>query len=754
MWKMTLRFIVIFALLGPGCFALAGNQNPPRTRYDNHYVIQVNPQSQHEINYLNDLGAILLSCHEGCGPTDYVVHRDLLADITAAGINFLIHNVDLQAEIDAEQARLSARGSTDPRDEQWFEDFKTFDEIVDRLNAWVIDYPQLVSLIDIGDSIEGRDIWALRISGSPDPKPGVLYNGTQHAREWISPMMNMFLAEHLIERYETDPQIRHLVDHLEIYIVPVVNPDGYVYSWTHNRLWRKNRRDNPGTSCDGVDPNRNWGVAWGEIGSSGSPCSQVYHGTAPFSEPETQAMRDFYFAHPLIISNIDFHSYSQLILWPYGHTTDLAPDHPLFNLLGVQMHEAIELVHGEAYDYGPAYTTIYPVGGASIDWCYDDQGIISYTFELRPESSSGGGFILPPEEIIPACEEVLPAALILAEWSTTPVKFNFHNGPPQILPAGLATPIEFRIESYLGVELDPVSVKLYSRLNAQVPFTETLISDLGNQQFEVTMPAVPLGGSLEYYFVAESLQGLQYTSPLSAPDEFHLAHATQAHHRFNLNTDPGWESEGQWEFGIPLGQGGQYGWEDPTSGYTGVNVYGYNLAGDYPSALSETHLTTTALDCTDLTRVTLRFQRWLGVESSLGVSGDHAYIRVSTDGQNWITIWENGQVIMDGEWSLWEFDISDIADFQSEVYLRWTMGRTNTWKWFCGWNIDDIELWAISTSSCPHDLNRDGIVNINDVFYLLGQWDQLAVPADVTGDGYVDLDDIMALLDAWGECDE
>ncbi len=162
-------------------------------------------------------------------------------------------------------------------------------------------------------------------------------------------------------------------------------------------------------------------------------------------------------------------------------------------------------------------------------------------------------------------------------------------------------------------------------------------------------------------------------------------------YEWTLDTNPGWTMEGQWAYGQPTGGGGQYGGPDPTSGATGSNVLGYNLAGDYANNLPETHLTSTAIDCSGLTNVTLSFQRWLGVEQP---AYDHAYIRVSNNGSTWTTIWQNSAEVADSSWTLQEYDISAVADNQSTVYLRWTMGTTDTSWQYCGWNIDDIQIWA------------------------------------------------------------
>ena len=172
-----------------------------------------------------------------------------------------------------------------------------------------------------------------------------------------------------------------------------------------------------------------------------------------------------------------------------------------------------------------------------------------------------------------------------------------------------------------------------------------------------------------------------------------------------LDTDPGWDMTGEWAYGVPQGGGGEHGSTDPTSGATGDHVYGYNLDGDYVNNLSEKHLTTAPIDCSGLTGVTLRFQRWLGVETS---EYDHAYVRVSTDGSSWTTVWENeADETADSSWEEQEIDISAIADGQAAVQIRWTMGDTDQGWVYCGWNIDDIEIWSYGMANC-WDNDGDG----------------------------------------------
>ena len=178
---------------------------------------------------------------------------------------------------------------------------------------------------------------------------------------------------------------------------------------------------------------------------------------------------------------------------------------------------------------------------------------------------------------------------------------------------------------------------------------------------------------------------------------------------WNMDSNPGWTTEGLWAWGQPTGGGGQYGSPDPTSGYTGSNVYGYNLSGDYENNLPENHLTTDTIDCTGMSQVTVKLRRWLGVESP---SYDHAYVRVSNDGNSWITVWENQSSVTDSSWSLQEFNISSVADGRPTMYLRWTMGATDSSWQYCGWNIDDVEIWAVQTTAASPTVTTTAVSSV------------------------------------------
>lgn len=273
--------------------------------------------------------------------------------------------------------------------------------------------PEVVELREIGRSLEHRPIWALRIGERRGSTDKVLFLGCHHAREWISVEVAYRLAEHLVGAANSAP-IQDWLQRAELWVAPMVNPDGHEYCRTQDRLWRKNRRVNRDGSI-GVDPNRNYGYMWGTLNvntSSHVPSDETYVGPRAFSEPETQAVRNLV-GRELFRGVITYHSYSQLILYPWGYTSEPIPDEAartgMVELAG-RMQRLIQDVHGSAYTPEQA-SQLYPTAGDTTDWTYGEYGIPSFTIELRPSSQSEGGFILPASQIAPTWEENRPAAL-------------------------------------------------------------------------------------------------------------------------------------------------------------------------------------------------------------------------------------------------------------------------------------------------------------------------------------------------------
>ncbi len=342
-------------------------------------------------------------------------------------------------------------------------------------------------------------------------------------------------------------------------------------------------------------------------------------------------------------------------------------------------------------------------------------------------------------------------AVQLAQSMCSGLWISFPNGLPHILTPGEPTLIDVKITANDEDYVED-SGMLHYRYSGDTFWTVPFVP-LGGDMYQATLPAAHCDDTPEFYFSAEGTESGVVYMPPDAPDETYTATVGEFITTFaeNLDTDPGWTTQSQWAFGQPTGGGGEHGGPDPTSGHTGSNVYGYNLQGDYPNYMPEYHLTSTAIDCTELYNVHLKFWRWLGVEQAIY---DHAYVRVSNNGTNWTTVWQNTGEVADYDWVQMDVDISDVAADQPTVYLRWTMGTTDVGWRYCGWNIDDVRLVAfVCEEEIPGDLNGDGCVNQEDLGILLADWDCTGgdCPGDCDGDGDTDHADLGILLAHWGE---
>jgi carboxypeptidase T len=338
-------------------------------------------------------------------PLDVVVESTALAQLDAAHVAYEVLVPDIDKVAAEERARLQRVRANDGGD--WFAEYKDYGAISAYLTQLAARAPELTKLETIGRSIEGRPIQALRIGGSSPAATPMMINGTQHAREWIAAMVTACVADRLVRGYATDPAIHDFVDRTELWVVPVVNPDGYQHSWGSNRYWRKNRR-----GTHGVDLNRNYSVAWGGDGSSNRERSEVYRGLTPFSEPESRALRDLALREQVAI-HVDFHAYGQLLLYPWSYTRAPAADRALFGAVGDRMASAMAATHKTRYTLQSG-AELYAAAGTMSDWMYGEAKALSFTVELRPSGNRGaGGFVLPPGQIKPTCDEGLAAVLAL-----------------------------------------------------------------------------------------------------------------------------------------------------------------------------------------------------------------------------------------------------------------------------------------------------------------------------------------------------
>jgi hypothetical protein len=388
--------------------------------YAGQQVVRVTARTAEEVELIHSLNLDVWSCVEpGIGSFEVRVTPEQLAQLGDLGIPSQVVIADVQSLVDSERESIARAAQAANGD--WFQSYKQYQEINDRLDFLAQSYSSLAQTTTIGQSLEGRDIRMIRITGPDaggnlrDGRPAFVIEGTQHAREWISPMTVMFAAERLLGQYDDPdhPRVRAVLDAVDFYFVPATNPDGYDFTWTNDRFWRKNRRINAAPNCPGVDLNRNWNVGWGGNGSSGNPCSDVYHGPEAWSEPEVVVVRDLTQSLSARLgAYLDFHSFGNLILSPWMYTLNPPPDAERLNGYGELMSEAIHGVHGVHYQSGQGSRILYIAAGTAHDWAYGELGAPAWGIELR---GGGGGFVLDPAQIIPTGEENLEAILKLCE---------------------------------------------------------------------------------------------------------------------------------------------------------------------------------------------------------------------------------------------------------------------------------------------------------------------------------------------------
>ena len=287
--------------------------------------------------------------------------------------------------------------------------YHDYAEMVAELQQAASDHPAILSLSSVGLAYEGRSLWLVKISdnvGTDEDEPEVLFTHHQHAREHLTVEQGLYTLKMLTDEYGVDPQITSLVDGREIWMVFDANPDGGEFDIATGSYvsWRKNRQPNTGSSAIGTDLNRNWGYRWGCCGgSSGDPASTTYRGPSAFSAPETVVLRDFVDGRVVggvqqIKAHIDFHTYGELVMWPYGYTGTDVPadmtvdDHDVFVAIGQAMAANNGYTPQQLYD-------LYVTDGTINDWLYGVHRIFTYTFEMYPVGSSPGFY--PPDEAIP-----------------------------------------------------------------------------------------------------------------------------------------------------------------------------------------------------------------------------------------------------------------------------------------------------------------------------------------------------------------
>uniref|UniRef100_A0A3Q3AEU5 Carboxypeptidase O n=1 Tax=Kryptolebias marmoratus TaxID=37003 RepID=A0A3Q3AEU5_KRYMA len=295
-------------------------------------------------------------------------------------------------------------------------------EITEWMNQIVKDYPALVTRVEYGMTYEKRTISLLKIGLNTGAKKYIVWMDCGiHANEWIAPAFCQYFVNQILQSYKTDAKIKRMMKNLDFYVTPVLNVDGYIYSWKDNttRQWRKNRRPGHSPGCYGTDLDRNFDVNWGmftPLGASFNCSSDMFCGTSPASEPEVEAVTNFIKSQRAnILSFLTIHSYGQMILLPYGDPNETVHNYEGLMKLGQDAAEAIWKVRGQNYTVGATSDVLYPISGLPRDLARM-QGIpFCFTFVLRDNGTFS--YQLPENQIQPACEEAYSGVLHIITYA-------------------------------------------------------------------------------------------------------------------------------------------------------------------------------------------------------------------------------------------------------------------------------------------------------------------------------------------------
>jgi hypothetical protein len=396
---------LLIALASLAVCALAA-QDSLVTHYYGYQVIRTFPETTEQYDALHQLDQqghldFWTELRRG-SPTDIMVGphqmKAFKAHLSRHNIRFETTIQDVETNVEAErQAQKAAKQS-----EMNWDSYQELDVIQSWLQELVQAYPDLVSVQSIGKSDGNVDLPLAIVSTGGSGKSAIWLDGNIHAREWISPATVTYILNELVTKSEEHAD---LLSKYDFYILPNVNPDGYLWTHSNTRLWRKTRKDHDSAfGCLGTDANRNWGYLWGEPGASNDKCSDTYRGPSAFSEPENLAIKDYIESTDVNwLLFITFHSYGQYALLPYGDGSRPDDYDDLLDKANIYA-DAVRSVSGTIYEVGNSEDVLYTTSGTSQDWA-KGSGIFkySYTFELR--DTGAYGFQLPANQIKPTAIE-------------------------------------------------------------------------------------------------------------------------------------------------------------------------------------------------------------------------------------------------------------------------------------------------------------------------------------------------------------
>jgi len=622
-------------------------------------------------------------------------------------------------------------------------------------------YPDFISEKDsIGTSIEGRTIWAFKVSDYPsvdEEEPEVLYTGLTHAREPVSMMNLFFFVRWLCENYSSDPTAEFLVNHREMWFVPIINPDGYVYNETiapnGGGMHRKNRRPNPDNSnCNngtqqGIDLNRNYSYNWGanNSGSSGNPCSDIYRGTSAFSEPETEAISNFILARQFK-NVLHYHTYSNVLIHSWGDGT--FPDEPDLSTL---REIGAEMTRENGYAVGTGTETIgYGVNGDAVDWTYGTAGLISYT----PEVGSYADNFWPSEDrVVPLCQDQVHSNKIFALVAGSDyIVYDrlFDNQFPTLEDTvAISLVIQNRglADSDGSVSLTINPLNDVSLINSQTVIIQTIPSRTTDTTIIfLSVPAGSINGTKAGLVIT-----IQDTSSLAKLDSVSVIFGTPEV-IFQDGGENGmtfWTDDDEWGT-VQDAAEGMYSITDSPIG---------DYVGDWGTSITQF---INPLSFAGVVYPYVTFESKWSIEKNY----DFVQFQISTDGISWHPLSGNyttigsGQTAQpssepgyDGYQEDWVNEFIDLAIFahEPEVNIRFILSSDGSVE-EDGFYFDDFSINGYQRF-LKGDLYQDQILNVYDLLVLIEYTIfNNTIPAnlipigDMNADGFVNADDIGSLI--------